>query len=106
MTDRLRAWLVAIAAFAMLVAVLVTAAPAAIQCGPHDRMIHVLGTKYREAVKADGTVSRERIMEIFVSGSGSWTVLVTDTDGLACIVAAGEDWQDVPHDLDGLDPRT
>ena len=77
-------------------------ADAAIQCGPHTRMAEVLAEKYLEAPKANGTTIR-RVMEAFVSKAGSWTILITSADGKACIIASGEDWEDVPW-LPGLKP--
>ncbi len=34
----------------------------------------------------------ESVMELFTSETGSWTILVTRTNGLSCIAASGEDW--------------
>ncbi len=35
----------------------------------------------------------ESVTELFTNGkSGSWTILVTRTNGLSCIAASGEDW--------------
>ncbi len=79
-------------------------ANATIQCGAHKRMTEVLASKYSEAPKAIGTVNQKRFMEVYVSKAGSWTILVTSADGNSCIVAAGQDWEDVPHNLSSLDP--
>ena len=43
-----------------------------------------------------GTVNEDRYMQLFVSQQGSWTILVTKTDGQACIVAAGQNWEKLP----------
>ena len=43
-----------------------------------------------------GTVNEDRYMQLFVSPQGSWTILVTKTDGQACIVAAGQNWEKLP----------
>jgi hypothetical protein len=34
------------------------------------------------------------IFEVFVSASGTWTILMTDVKGQSCILAAGEGWED------------
>ena len=83
------------AAFFLLFAPLVTAAPTLGQCGPHGSMITMLAMRYLEAPKAIGIVSRNHFMEVYVSAAGSWTVLVTSTGGNSCIVASGSDWEDV-----------
>ncbi len=98
MTARAAA-LVAATALFLLFAILVTAAPAQIQaqgqCAPHGSMIAMLATRYLEAPKAIGIVSRSHVMEVYVSAAGSWTVLVASAEGFACILASGSDWEDV-----------
>ena len=42
------------------------------------------------------TPNGKAMFELFVSQSGTWTVLVSDTDGRSCIVASGASWQRVP----------
>lgn len=73
---------------------------ATLQCAPYTRMTEVLASKYSEAPKAIGTVNQRRFMEVYVSKAGSWTILVTSADGNSCIVAAGQDWEDVPREDD------
>ena len=100
--SRLASWAIATAALAVLFIVLVTAAPAQMQartqCGPHARIVEVLAGKYGEAPKAIGAIDLNRFMEIYVSDAGSWTVLMTTTNGYSCIIAAGGDWEDVPFE--------
>ena len=75
---------------------------AAMQCANHDSMAKALTGKFKEARHAMGVVNSKTVMEIFMSPQGTWTVLVTDTSGMACIAASGEDWQDVPVAVAGL----
>ncbi len=79
-------------------------ANAAIQCGDHKKIIEVLASKYSEAPKAIGIVNQKQFMEVYVSRAGGWTILVTSANGNSCIVAAGQNWEDVPHNLSSLDP--
>ena len=79
------------------------AAAAATPCGSHDKVAQLLTTKHQEARRIMGIVSAHAVMEIFMSPKGTWTVLVTDTNGTACIIASGEDWQEVPIAMAGLD---
>ncbi len=97
MTDRLKAWLIAFAAFAMLVGVLVTAAPADIgKCRlTRSEAVETLATKFFEAPKAIGTIKNKNIMEVWVSASGSWTIFITDILGCYRVIAAGENWEAV-----------
>ena len=67
-----------------------------VQCAKHDQLVGMLSKKYSESPIAMGTVNEDRYMQLFVSQQGSWTILVTKTDGQACIVAAGQNWEKVP----------
>ena len=67
-----------------------------VQCAKHQQLVGMLSKKYSESPVAMGTVSEERYMQLFISRSGSWTILVTRTDGQACIVAAGQNWEKLP----------
>ena len=78
-------------------------AEAAPQCGNHDKIIEVLGNKFKETRRVMGVVNAKAVMEIFMSPQGTWTILITDTSGLSCITASGEEWQDVPVAVAGLD---
>ena len=78
-------------------------ASAAVPCGSHDAITKSLTTKFKEARRVMGVVSAKAVMEIFMSPQGTWTVLVTDTTGTACVIATGHDWQEVPIEMTGLD---
>ena len=69
------------------------ASAAEVQCAKHKQLVGLLAKKYSENPVGMGTISEDRFMQIFVSPEGSWTVLVTRTDGQACIVAAGQNWE-------------
>jgi hypothetical protein len=76
---------------------------AAIQCTNHDKIAKALTGKFKETRRAMGVVNSTAVMEVFMSPQGTWTVVVTDTKGIACIAASGEEWQDVPVAIVGLD---
>ncbi len=78
-------------------------AQAAIPCGSHDAMAKSLTTKFKEARRVLGVMNAKTVMEIFMSPQGTWTVIVTNTSGRACIVASGENWQEIPVSVAGLD---
>lgn len=59
-------------------------------CGERDQMVRDLDREFREQPLASGLVDKDAVMEIFVSASGTWTILATGTDGLACVMAVGE----------------
>ena len=78
-------------------------AEAAPRCGDHDKIVDVLGHKFKETRRVMGVVNSKAVMEIFMSAQGTWTMVITDTRGMSCITAAGEEWQDVPVVVAGLD---
>ena len=78
-------------------------ASAAEQCGSHDDVAKLLTARFKETRRAMGVVSSTAVMEIFMSPQGTWTMLVTGTNGISCITATGEEWQDVPVAVAGLD---
>ena len=78
-------------------------ASAALQCGKHDDIAKVLAAKFKETRRVMGVVNAKAVMELFMSPQGTWTMLVTDTAGTSCITASGEEWQEVPATLAGLE---
>lgn len=41
-------------------------------------------------------------MELFTNNkTGSWTVLITQPNGMSCIAASGESWEQMPPGEDG-----
>lgn len=87
---------------AILVALVLTlfAWPAAAQqgrCGPRDEAITKLETDYRERrIGMGATQDGRAVFELYVSDSGTWTILVTDTRGTSCIHGAGVGWTAEP----------
>ena len=78
-------------------------AQAAVQCGPHDKIAEVLGTRFQETRQALGLTGNIAVVELYVSERGTWTLTTSDVAGLTCIVASGEDWQDFPRKVAGLE---
>lgn len=82
-----------------LVSLVALTAPAQAQqtmlCGLRDDMGKMLDQRFGEQPQAGGIVG-DRIVELLVSQTGSWTILITSADGRACVVTGGEDWTDQP----------
>ena len=36
--------------------------------------------------------NQQTVVELYVGGNGSWTILVTLTNGMSCIAASGQKW--------------
>ncbi|MCA0919129.1 hypothetical protein [Pseudooceanicola nanhaiensis] len=89
---------------------LLMAAPAVAQarnCGPRDMVLDRLATTYGETRRAIGLGSNNGVMEVFASDdSGTWTITVTMTSGLTCLVASGESYETLAEALPMQDEDT
>lgn len=74
------------------------ALPAAAQsaCGKRDAIVKIITGKYKEVPRALAIAGQSNLLEVYASASGSWTILITQPQGAACIVAAGQSWEELP----------
>jgi len=74
---------------------LVSAFPARAQivCGSHSDLVAGLAQAFQEKQVGYGVAGQTAVIEIYVSSSGTWTMLVTDVRGRSCILAAGDGWE-------------
>jgi hypothetical protein len=75
------------------------------QCSPHAEMLSVLAKQFGEAPQSIGLVGGSRVIEVLSSKEGTFTILITQPDGMACILAAGQNFEEVPDHLVSLDPQ-
>lgn len=68
-------------------------AAAAMLCGPRKDVVEDLARDHGELPISWGLIGNSHLIEVFVSPTGDFTIIVTRPDGLACIMAAGENWQ-------------
>lgn len=84
-------------AFAVLISVWASVGPAASQertCDSRETVHQSLEQGFGEAPAAIGIVSEDVIVELFAEAEGAtWTLMVSNSDGHACLLAAGTDWQ-------------
>lgn len=84
---------------AALVVALLTAAPSVslgqvAACDERDSVLEHLASKYGESRIAWGVANGGQLVEVLSSGEdGTWTVIITGRDGIACAIAAGQDWR-------------
>jgi hypothetical protein len=71
-------------------------------CSSHDSLVKLLGNRYKEALSQYGISGQSNLVEIFVSKKGTFTILATRTDGISCIIATGESWEDQLKNLTSL----
>jgi len=77
-------------------------------CGQRQLVVQKLEAGYGEAFVGGGMQSATAIYEVWFSEEkGTWTILMTRSDGITCIMAAGTNWQEVlpgkrkPHGIPG-----
>jgi hypothetical protein len=62
-------------------------------CGERDSFAVSLRENYGELPMGIGLTPDGRLIEMFVSERGSFTVLVTAPNGFSCVIAVGSDWE-------------
>jgi hypothetical protein len=69
-------------------------------CGPREKVLTTLAEKYQESRRSIGLATQGRVMEVFASEeSGSWTIIVTMPNGITCLVASGQAFENVDEGL-------
>jgi len=58
-------------------------------CAPAAEIAGRLAAEFGEARRFAGLDGRGAVIELWVSGSGSWTLLALAPGGIACLAAAG-----------------
>ncbi len=83
---------------ALVFGMLATAPPTAraqMSCGDRNAMVEQLSRGYGEVRKGAGLVGQTALFEVWASDvTGTWTILKTSPNGIACLIAAGENWID------------
>jgi hypothetical protein len=86
---------------AAIALVMVMAAPAYAQntsCRPHDEAVAWLKSEHHEVRVGYGYRPQlQRVVELFVSPDGTWTILSTSNQGRACVRAYGTGWTATPE---------
>ena len=63
-------------------------------CGTRAAIVAELERKYGETRRSVGLQQGRGLVEVYASDStGSWTILVTNTSGRACLIAAGNAYE-------------
>ena len=65
-------------------------------CGRHETVARRLAEDYGEVRTAIGLAGDRRLIEVYVSARGTFSIVVTSPDGRACLMAAGEGWERLP----------
>lgn len=79
----------------MFISALLSARPALAQqaCGDRTAILDNLAGQYSEAPQAMGLSADGTVVEVLVSSSGSWTILISHPNRVSCLAATGEHWE-------------
>ncbi len=75
----------------VLVAAVVGPVVAAV-CVSRDELVAKLERKHAEYPAVMALTSHNKVLEVYVSVDGGWTIMVTGAYGPACVVYVGEAW--------------
>jgi hypothetical protein len=62
-------------------------------CGKRDDIVSRLENGYQEFNSAMGMSTNGGLVELYTSDNGTWTLMLTQPDGVSCLIAAGENWE-------------
>ena len=68
-------------------------------CGDRANLIKQLVGKYQEYPVGRGVNTKGYMVELFTGENGTWTIMVSQVNGYACLVNAGEGWRDLPRQV-------
>jgi hypothetical protein len=71
-------------------------ATAQVVCGKRAEVLAGFAKAYHEVQSAIGIADSGGLIEVLVSPSGTWTMVVTKPGGLTCIIGSGRDWNTRP----------
>ncbi len=72
-------------------------------CGPRADIVKRLAEGYSEQLAGAGLQNPRQMIEVWAApGGGTFTVLVSRADGLSCIVATGDNWQQREIEIAGV----
>lgn len=66
------------------------------QCFPREDLVSQLEGNWEEVPTGRGLVNDNQMVEIWRSGeTGSFSIVITQANGLSCLVASGHNWIDI-----------
>ncbi|MEM6311544.1 MAG: hypothetical protein AAF754_15995 [Pseudomonadota bacterium] len=69
-------------------------------CAPREAVVDRLADGYGESRQSMGLGANNQVVEIFASSeTGTWTITVTMPNGLTCLVASGQAFEELAEAL-------
>ena len=79
---------------ALAAALAASSAHAQSNCALRETVVGKLADKYGERQVGAGVQTAANMFEVWASDTtGTWTILLTRSDGVSCIMASGTSWQ-------------
>ena len=73
-------------------------------CAARGEVVAKLAQRFGETLRSVGLQRADGLVEVYASETtGTWTILVTRPDGMSCLLAAGELWEEEPKAAAGED---
>ncbi|MFL5332793.1 MAG: hypothetical protein ACJ8H8_06345 [Geminicoccaceae bacterium] len=70
--------------------------PVRVPCYSYEEVARQLKGAYQEAPVSLGLQANGNLLQVFSSpATGSWTIVSTTPQGVACVLAAGQHWENV-----------
>ena len=97
-----------IAAVAAMIAILPgTAIAGSVYCGPRKDVLAKLAVSHHEQPSSVALTSDGQLLEVLKNDTDLvWTILITNPQGLSCVVTDGNSWQSRKVDRVVQDPQT
>ena len=71
-------------------------------CDARTTVLTMLNGKFAEKPNSMGLANNGNVVEVLRSEDGSWTIIVTAPNGVSCLLASGEHWQEVATNANGI----
>ncbi|WP_300036016.1 hypothetical protein [uncultured Roseobacter sp.] len=69
-------------------------------CGPREAVVDRLADGYGETRQSMGLGANNAVVEVFASDeTGTWTITVTTPNGMTCLVASGQSFEELAEAL-------
>ncbi len=88
------------------ISVISTGASAQMLCKQRTEVLAQLSNTYKEAPVSMGLASNGTVLEVLTSSEQgkTWTILLTQPNGVSCVMATGRSWQAVKQVAMSADP--
>ncbi len=67
-------------------------------CGERQSLLDALARDHDEVPTALGLAATGQVVEVLSAPSGSWSIIVSQPNGRACLMGAGQGWQELPRE--------